>query len=119
MNTKELSPLFTVDISPAAISREKEKGRALRRTQWWQRKLAKGICHYCGKTLSPGQLTMDHIVPLVRGGRSTRGNVVPACKQCNSRKKYLLPTEWDEYLKALSTDGDDQRISTIEVFEDC
>lgn len=119
MYTKELPSPFIIDASPAAINREKEKGRALRRTQWWQRKLAKGICHYCGKTVSPGQLTMDHIVPLVRGGKSSRGNVVPACKQCNSRKKYLLPTEWDEYLESLSTDSDDQRISANEISEDC
>lgn len=42
---------------------------------------------------------MDHVVPVVRGGKSSRGNLVPACKECNSRKKYLLPVEWDEYLK--------------------
>jgi 5-methylcytosine-specific restriction endonuclease McrA len=33
---------------------------------------------------------MDHIVPLIRGGKTTRGNVVPACKECNNKKKYLL-----------------------------
>jgi hypothetical protein len=27
--------------------------------------------------------------------------VVPACKECNSRKKYLLPMEWEEYLKGV------------------
>lgn len=42
---------------------------------------------------------MDHVVPIVRGGKSSRGNIVPACKECNSRKKYLLPMEWDEYLR--------------------
>jgi 5-methylcytosine-specific restriction endonuclease McrA len=44
---------------------------------------------------------MDHIVPIVRGGKSTRGNVVPACKECNSRKKHMLPIEWEEYLAKL------------------
>jgi 5-methylcytosine-specific restriction protein A len=43
---------------------------------------------------------MDHIVPLIRGGKSTKGNLVPACKDCNNKKKYLLPIEWDEYLKS-------------------
>ena len=33
------------------------------------------------------------------GGKTTRGNVAPACKECNSKKKYLLPMEWEEYLK--------------------
>ena len=36
---------------------------------------------------------MDHIVPIGRGGKSTRGNLVPACKSCNSNKKYYTPAE--------------------------
>jgi 5-methylcytosine-specific restriction endonuclease McrA len=43
---------------------------------------------------------MDHIVPLIREGKSTRGNCVPACRECNSRKKYLLPIEWDQYVQS-------------------
>jgi 5-methylcytosine-specific restriction endonuclease McrA len=42
---------------------------------------------------------MDHLVPLSRGGKASRNNVVPACKECNSRKKYLLPIEWEENLR--------------------
>jgi 5-methylcytosine-specific restriction enzyme A len=93
---------FLVETLPEVIRREKEKARALRKSQWWQRKLAKGECHYCRRKVAPADLTMDHLVPLVRGGQSTRGNVVPACKACNSRKKYLLPTEWEEYLIGLT-----------------
>jgi 5-methylcytosine-specific restriction protein A len=44
---------------------------------------------------------MDHVVPLSRGGKSKKGNIVSACKECNSKKKFLLPVEWEEYLKAL------------------
>jgi len=44
---------------------------------------------------------MDHIVPVTRGGKASRNNVVPCCKECNSRKKYLLPMEWQEYLDRL------------------
>jgi 5-methylcytosine-specific restriction endonuclease McrA len=44
---------------------------------------------------------MDHVVPLIRGGKSTRGNIVPACKECNSKKQSLLPWEWDDYLQNL------------------
>jgi 5-methylcytosine-specific restriction endonuclease McrA len=42
---------------------------------------------------------MDHIVPLIRGGKTTKGNVAPVCKECNSKKKYLLPMEWEAYLQ--------------------
>jgi 5-methylcytosine-specific restriction protein A len=45
---------------------------------------------------------MDHIVPLSRGGKSKKGNIVPACKECNNRKKTLLPVEWAEYLSSLA-----------------
>ena len=40
-------------------------------------------CQYCG---SPHDLTFDHVVPRVRGGRTTWENVVAACSPCNLRK---------------------------------
>lgn len=86
------------------IKREKAKAREMRDSQWWKRKRSSGICYYCGRTFRPVDLTMDHLVPIVRGGKSTRGNVVPACKECNSKKKYLLPMEWEEYLGSLKKD---------------
>ena len=92
---------FIIELSEQEIKREKEKARELRRTRWWQNRLAKGVCHWCGGTFPAAELTMDHIVPLTRGGKSSRGNVVPACKECNSRKKYLLPMEWEEYLESV------------------
>lgn len=100
---------FIVEVSEQEIRREKEKARELRRSQWWKNRIARGVCHYCGETFPPDELTMDHLVPIVRGGKSTRGNVVPACKGCNNRKKYLLPVEWGEYLN-----GRDQEPGTGE-----
>jgi len=96
---------FIIEISDEEIRREKEKARALRKTRWWQNRLARGKCHYCGATFPPSELTMDHLVPIVRGGRSTQGNVVVACKECNSRKGYLLPLEWEEYLESVRKEG--------------
>jgi len=92
---------FIIELSEEEIRREKEKARGLRKTRWWQNRLARGVCHYCGGTFPPSELTMDHLVPIVRGGKSTRGNVVPACKECNNKKKYLLPVEWEEYLESM------------------
>lgn len=88
------------DWDDSAIRAERQKARELRQSQWWKRKLAKGECHYCKKPTPSRELTMDHLVPLARGGRSTKGNVVPCCKECNTKKKQLLPTEWAEYLAA-------------------
>jgi 5-methylcytosine-specific restriction endonuclease McrA len=89
---------FIIEVSEAEIRREKEKARDLRNSGWWKNRLAKGICHYCGKLYPPEQLTMDHLIPIARGGKSVRGNVVPSCKECNNRKKHMLPWEWQEML---------------------
>ena len=94
---------FLVQVSAEQLQREKDKARALKKTRWWQQQMDRGICHYCGKPVARDQLTLDHIVPLVRGGRSNRSNVVPACKSCNSRKKYLLPMEWEEFVRGVSS----------------
>jgi 5-methylcytosine-specific restriction endonuclease McrA len=95
-------PTDVYDVREADIRREKEKARRLRRTQWWMNQVNRGICHYCRREVGRTDVTMDHIVPVSRGGRSRKGNVVPACKMCNNRKKSLLPIEWDEYLDSLT-----------------
>lgn len=92
---------YTSDVTEAELRRERAKARALRQTQWWKRRTSAGRCHYCGRQVGARALSMDHVVPLIRGGRSRRGNVVPACKECNTKKKSLLPVEWEEYLEAL------------------
>lgn len=90
---------FPIHLETTDIKREKEKARELRQSQWWKRRCSKGKCHYCGGAVPPRQMTMDHIVPISRGGKTTKGNVVPACKACNNKKKQLLPMEWEQYLK--------------------
>jgi 5-methylcytosine-specific restriction endonuclease McrA len=82
----------------AVIRAERARARELRKTRWWQQKTAPGLCHYCGKKFPFRELTMDHLVPLSRGGRSTKDNLVPSCKSCNTLKKSLLPLEWQEHL---------------------
>ncbi len=89
---------FILEVDESDVKREREKSRELRKTRWWQNRIALGRCHYCDGLFSPEELTMDHLVPVSRGGKASRNNVVPACKECNSRKKYLLPIEWEEYL---------------------
>ena len=49
----------------------------------------RGRCAYCGKR--PRLITMDHVVPLARGGKHCPENVVPACKSCNCSKQDNLP----------------------------
>lgn len=47
------------------------------------------LCVYCGK--KPKKLTMDHIIPISRGGSHTASNIVPACMSCNASKKSGPP----------------------------
>ncbi len=86
-------------MDDAEIRSERAKARELRKSRWWQRKTASGICYYCEKKVRYKELTMDHLVPLARGGRSNKDNLVPSCKDCNNRKKSMLPLEWEEYLE--------------------
>ena len=73
-------------IDPADLKREKAKGRELKASQWWKQQVGPGICHHCGQKFKPSELTMDHVIPLARGGRSSRGNVVPSCLACNQSR---------------------------------
>jgi 5-methylcytosine-specific restriction endonuclease McrA len=92
---------FYAPVDPEVLRRERGRARELRQSAWWKRRLASGLCYYCRRAVGAKALTMDHIVPLGRGGTSIRGNVVPACKDCNTRKQSLVPIEWAEYLARL------------------
>lgn len=70
------------------------------------------VCQYCGMPLDSSNATIDHVIPLSRGGTDTPDNKVWACKTCNHRKGDLLPYELpeefknslSEYLDALPAD---------------
>jgi 5-methylcytosine-specific restriction endonuclease McrA len=60
-----------------------------------------GICYLCDEpvdftapTKHPKSATLDHIVPLARGGTHDEGNCALACYRCNVRKKDKLPEEF-------------------------
>lgn len=53
--------------------------------------LASGPCVYCGEPAT----CLDHVRPLARGGEETASNLVPACKDCNSRKSARLLIHWN------------------------
>jgi 5-methylcytosine-specific restriction protein A len=87
MSSDRYEAIETAD--PAHIKREKAKARELRNSSWWKQQVGKGICYHCEQKFSPAELTMDHLIPLSRGGTSSKKNIVVACKQCNSLKKNL------------------------------
>ena len=62
-------------------------------TRDWERLVERynGLCAYCSVRPATDQ---DHVIPLSRGGRHTVGNVLPACRSCNSSKNDRLLIEW-------------------------
>ncbi len=51
-------------------------------------------CVYCGAVLPPEQLSLDHVQPRLRGGDGSAGNLVTACRPCNTRKGSLPAWAW-------------------------
>ena len=50
-------------------------------------------CQYCGDVFSAGELTLDHVMPRSRGGKSSWENLVTSCRRCNNHKGDRLPDE--------------------------
>ena len=46
-----------------------------------------GVCALCGEPVEPADVTIDHIVPLVKGGAHERNNWQLAHRRCNSAKR--------------------------------
>ena len=53
----------------------------------------KNTCVYCGAT---EDLTLDHVVPLARGGAHSEENLAVACRACNSSKNATPLAEWHQ-----------------------
>jgi 5-methylcytosine-specific restriction endonuclease McrA len=51
-------------------------------------------CAYCGRTMRSVEKSLDHVVPLHRGGAHSITNVVVACKPCNFSKHTRTVEEW-------------------------
>jgi 5-methylcytosine-specific restriction endonuclease McrA len=67
-------------------------GRGFTKAHW--RELVSrsgGLCAFCRE--SPAS-SIDHFVPLSRGGADDFANIVPACRLCNSKKRHNEPTAW-------------------------
>lgn len=80
-------------------------GAAGRRERVFRRDVNR--CVYCGETFPDEQLTLDHVEPRMRGGDHSEGNLVTACRTCNTAKgsapawAYLAerPVERENFLR--------------------
>ncbi len=88
-----MSELFYSPIDKSHLKKERAKAKVLKETQWWKQLLQKGLCYYCEQKFKSDDLTMDHILAIGRGGKSTKGNTVPCCKECNNKKAHKTPAE--------------------------
>ncbi len=105
MTTENFYDLGDHDTVQRHIKLERDKAKKLRKSSWWEAHLQKGLCHFCQQLVGADNLTMDHLVPLARGGKSTKGNIVPACPTCNKKKQLDTPVE--TLLDRLKTAQDD------------
>jgi 5-methylcytosine-specific restriction endonuclease McrA len=48
-------------------------------------------CQYCGRVFEVAELTLDHVVPREKGGKTNWENIVTACSRCNAKKANRLP----------------------------
>ena len=73
---------------------ERAKAQSMRKSGWWQDQIQNGVCYYCDASVDKSSATMDHVVPISQGGKSTKGNIVVCCKSCNTEKKSMTAVEW-------------------------
>jgi 5-methylcytosine-specific restriction endonuclease McrA len=85
-------------------------------------------CQYCGIRCTVASVTIDHILPVSRGGKTTWDNVVACCSNCNRRKGSRTPMEaglalrskprrpsWREWLERWKHELDDSWLPYLEL----
>lgn len=50
-------------------------------------------CQYCTKRFRMADLSLDHVIPRSKGGRTKWTNIVTACKPCNGAKEDRTPSQ--------------------------
>ena len=71
------------------VNRERKKAKELRKSNWWKKQISIGKCYYCNKKVPPNEITMDHVVPVIRGGKSIKAIALFAVKAAIIRKNIL------------------------------
>jgi len=53
-------------------------------------------CVWCRRALAPGDrhLSLEHVVPRLKGGPAWAENEVVACRSCNRKRGHASPAEW-------------------------
>jgi hypothetical protein len=76
---------------PIAHGGIKDKRKGNYRVARWKMLKISNKCHWCGEKLTINTSTMDHVIPLHRGGLDNANNRVLACEPCNKRRGHEMP----------------------------
>ena len=61
----------------------------------------RNICQYCNKKFKPSKLTIDHVIPQSKGGKTCFENTVACCSECNNKKDNKNLSEVNMKLKRM------------------
>lgn len=73
--------------------RKKRVTWSLLHLRWRAYNAQRGLCYWCKQPMKldagndPLTLTADHLVPIYAGGKTEPGNIVAACRKCNSSRQ--------------------------------
>ena len=71
------------------VDKRSGKSRAKRKRMFGERTEVK--CHWCPTLITLNTSTIDHVIPLKRGGLDNANNQVLACVPCNNRRGHAMP----------------------------
>lgn len=94
--SKKLKDYKIVDLETMVVIGDVHKTKRKQFTQTERTKIynkSKGRCAICGKFIPCDSFTIDHIIPLARGGTNAMDNLQAACGVCNLIKQDILPED--------------------------
>ncbi len=90
-----MSPEMAVEMSTREPYKQRLKVKRKKQGFYWhiKKELFKKIknCHWCNVPLTKETVTLEHIIPLKRGGLDNRNNMTLACWSCNKKRGCNMP----------------------------
>ena len=82
------NPEKKMEIEKRRRARKMNNGGNFTKEEWKQiKEKYNNTCLRCNKKEPEIKLTVDHVLPISKGGRHEKGNIQPLCLSCNSGKK--------------------------------
>ena len=91
-------------LDPEVVATRRNKSIRRGKPKGWLDELCelqRWACYYCKRSMSRKErknpnlvATLDHMLPISRGGRNQRDNLVAACLECNRKKGAMTAEEF-------------------------